>query len=50
MRDGQRGVYVDVTWLFDADYVLIPLADLDENICAAIASIELAPDRTPADR
>jgi hypothetical protein len=32
--------------LFDADCVLIPRADVDEDICAAIASIELVPDRT----
>ena len=47
LREVARVAYANIGRLFDADGVLIPLADLDEDIRAAIASIELWPDGTP---
>jgi phage terminase small subunit len=47
LREVARVAYADIGRLFDAEGRLIPVADLDEDIRAAIASIELWPDGTP---
>jgi hypothetical protein len=47
LREVARVAYGDIGRLFDAEGRLIPLADLDEDVHAVIASIELWPDGTP---
>jgi phage terminase small subunit len=47
LREVARIAYGDVGRLFDADGKLIPLADLDEDVRAIVAWIELWPDGTP---
>ena len=47
LREVARLAYADIGRLFDADGMLVPLADLDEDTRAAIASVELWPDGTP---
>lgn len=47
LREVARVAYGDIGRLFDAEGKLIPLADLDEDVRAFIASIELWPDGTP---
>ena len=47
LREVARVAYGDIGRLFDAEGKLIQLADLDEDVRAIIASIELWPDGTP---
>ncbi len=47
LRELARIAYGDIGRLFDADGTLIPLADLDEEVRAIIASVELGPDGKP---
>jgi len=47
LREVARVAYGDIGRLFDAEGRLIPLADLDEDVHAVIASIEQWPDGTP---
>jgi phage terminase small subunit len=47
LREVARIAYGDVGRLFDAEGKLIPLADLDEDVRAIVAWIELWPDGTP---
>lgn len=47
LREVARVAYGDIGRLFDAEGKLIPLADLDEDVRAIIASIEFWPNGTP---
>jgi hypothetical protein len=47
LRELARIAYADIGRLFDGDGVLIPIADLDEDTRAIIASVELGPDGKP---
>ena len=47
LRELARIAYADIGKLFDADGVLIPIAELDEDTRAIIASIDLGPDGKP---
>jgi Terminase small subunit len=47
LRELARIAYADIGKLFDADGVLIPIAELDEDTRAIIASIELGSDGKP---
>ena len=47
LREVARIAYGDLGRLFDAEGRMIPVADLDEDVRAMIASIDLWPDGTP---